>query len=110
MWISIINGKVYKGDNIFVSGSKVFVDWKKVDISEDEKNIVINVTADIESLQVDVCDSISIKGNCGSVSSKNWSVNINGDVAGDVTNKNWYITCVDVGWNVDNKNWDIRHR
>ena len=110
MWVSIINGKVYKGDNITVNWNEVFVDWKKVNISDETKKITIDVTWDIDSLKIDHCDFINIQGNCNTVSSMNWDIDISWSVSGGVTNMNWDITCGKIEWNVSNHNWDIKHR
>ena len=105
----VINGKKYSGNSVSVMDNKVFIDGKRVDQSDDEKVINIVVEGNINSLEVDSCEKLEVTGNCGNVASKNGNIRINGDVSGDVTNKNGDIDCFNVGGDVSTKNGDVHH-
>lgn len=61
-----------KGNNniIIKNNSEVWVDGKKVEGIENEKEINIFVTGDVEKFEVAYCKKLEIKGNCGNVSSQ----------------------------------------
>ncbi len=101
-----INGKTYNGNNLSVVNNKVYIDGKLVD-QEDAKVINIHVEGNIETLDVDHCDVLEIKGNCGNVTSKNGNIVVKGDVEGDVTNKNGNIICGNVAGDADTKNGNV---
>lgn len=109
MWPITVNGKTYRWNNISICNNKIIIDWKETEEWEDVKIFNINVTADLESLNVDACESINIKGNCKAVVSRNWNINIDWDVSLGVTNRNWDIKCWNVWWDVSNKNGNILH-
>ena len=105
-----INGKTYKGNNVSMINNKIFIDGKEVtDTDDDSKVINIKIEGNIETLNIDTCDKLDVIGECGIINSKNGNVVINGNVSGDVTNKNGNIVCGNVSGDVDNKNGNIKH-
>lgn len=103
-----INGKSYNGNSVTVINGKVMVDGKPADTSDD-KVINIWVNGNIETLDIDYCDSLDIKGDCGTVNTQNSNVKISGNVWGSVESKNGNITCGNVGGSVKTKNGNIKH-
>lgn len=79
-----VNGKTYTGRNVSMVGNKVFIDGKEADVDQESKVINIVVTGDIDSLKVEHCKTISIKGDVGSLSSVSGDVEC-GDVTGSVS-------------------------
>ena len=85
MGTAIINGKKinYTGTLTVING-KFFVDGKEVtdweSLDKDQKHIDIKVEGDIDRLQVDDCDSVTITGNCNKVKTVSGDVEIGGDV------------------------------
>lgn len=85
----IINGKTYTytgsltvfDGNFYVDGKKV-TDWES--LTKDQKHIDIKVEGDIDRLQVDTCDSVTITGSCNRVKTVSGDVEIGGDVDGDI--------------------------
>lgn len=79
----IINGKTFNyTGSLTMNNGKFFVDGKEVtdwgDLTKDQKHIDIKVEGDIDRLQVDNCNSVTITGNCNRVKT------VSGDVDGDV--------------------------
>lgn len=105
-----VNGKTYKGNSISVLNDRVFIDGKEVDDKGNSKTINIKVEGNIDTLEVDYCDELDIKGNCKNVTSKNGNIGIKGDVDGDITSKNGDIICRNVTGSVETKNGDIYHK
>lgn len=104
----IINGTVYSGNNLQISGNKIIIDGK--DVTPDSKEININVTADIQSIEVDCCNSFIMKGNAGRIKSTNGNIEIDGNVSGDVETTNGNIRCGSISGSVKTKNGNIRHQ
>lgn len=103
-----IGNVTYQGNNVSVINGRVIIDGK--DVTPDGKQITINVVGDIQSLNIDTCESISVKGNVGTLETKTGDVNIEGNVAGDVKSNVGDIDCYDVGGNVSTKTGDIKYR
>lgn len=66
-----------KGNNniVITNNSEVWVDGKKVKGIENEKEINVFVTGDVEKLEVAYCEKLEIKGNCENVSSQSGDIN-----------------------------------
>lgn len=106
-----INGKTISsnGGSITITGGKILIDGKEVDL-EDVKEINIEVTGNVQQLDVDNCNKINISGDCNSVKTHNGSVDIGGNVAQDVSTHNGNVDCGNVGGNVTTRNGNIKHR
>lgn len=63
----IVNNKSYIGKSITIKNGKVIVDG--VDVTPDGKEISIVVNAEIDTLDVDNCNTIVVNGNIGKVRS-----------------------------------------
>jgi hypothetical protein len=79
----VINGKTYVGDNISVHrDGTVKINGKAVDPTTD-KIINISIEGNVDTLDVEHANEITIKGDCGKVDSGSGNVsaeNIYGDV------------------------------
>lgn len=104
-----VNNKSYVGQQISISGNNVTIDGKRVILDENDKIINITVDASIESLNVDNCDTINVRGNVGTLETKNGNVSC-GDVSRNVESKNGNIRCGSVGGNVTTKNGNIQRQ
>lgn len=92
-----INGKNFVGGkSIVVTNGRVVIDGKDVTPSEN-KPITIEVTGNVEKLEVDVCSKVTVTGNAGSVKSSQGDIDVRGDVHGDVETKQG---SVDIGGSV----------
>ncbi|MBC7845590.1 MAG: hypothetical protein H7Y10_03765 [Flavobacterium sp.] len=107
----IVNGKTINtnGSNIVISGGKIILDGKEVAL-EDAKEINIEITGNVDVLNVDNCNQINITGDSNEVKTHNGSVDIGGNVKGSVSTHNGNIDCQDVGGNVSTRNGNIKHR
>lgn len=108
--IITINGNtiISGGNNIVVRGNKITIDGK--DVTPDAKTINIQITGNVDKVEVDCCDSLTISGDCNTVSSHNGGIDIGGSVKGSVTNHNGNIECQNVGGSVTTRNGNIKHR
>lgn len=120
-----INGKSIQGSNIVIINGKVIVDGKGV--QSDDKIINITIEGNVEKMDVDVCNTISVKGEVndvqtksgdievhgnvkGSVSSMSGDVEIGGDVGGNASSTSGDIICKNVSGNVSTMSGDITHK
>lgn len=94
------NGKVtsIKGGTISIINGKVFADGAEVkDLTPSRrKNINITIQGDVERLEVEYCNTISVTGNAKRVHTLNGDIEIKGDVDGDVHTNCGSITCGNV--------------
>lgn len=83
-----INSLNYSGNNITIINDRVIIDG--VDVTPNTKNITIEVTGNLDKLQVGACKSITINGDVNHLSSSSGEVscdNIRGNVetvSGDI--------------------------
>ena len=93
------NGKVttIKGGSIQIVNGKILTDGKAVEeINTDEKVININIEGNVERLEVDYCNELTVNGTAKRVHTQCGNVTIKGDVSGDVHANCGSITCVKV--------------
>ena len=103
-----INGKtIISNGSIVISNGKILVGG--VDCSTEEKVINIHVEGNIEKLEVDVCEKISVTGSCHTVLTHNGDVNCH-DVTHYVTTHNGNVDCQNVGGAVTTHNGNIKHK
>ncbi|WP_404667178.1 hypothetical protein [Roseateles asaccharophilus] len=102
----IINGKTISasGSSVTVVNGRVIVDGK--DVTPDTKEIRIEVQGDIESLQADVCNSVSVTGAVKELTTTSGNVNC-GDVEGDIRTTSGGVRCKDVRGSVETVSGDV---
>ena len=88
-----IDGKSYFSTNgsIRIVNDKVYIDGKEVDNESTQKEINITIEGNTKDIDIGVCNSINIKGN----------------VQGDLEVGTGDVECFDVGGDVDVMNGDI---
>jgi hypothetical protein len=82
-----VNGKTYKGNDVYVRNNEIYIDGKMVD-----KATTIQIT---------------INGNVGEIDNGTGDITINGNVTGNISNDVGDIKCGNVGGNVSNDVGDI---
>jgi hypothetical protein len=93
--IIIGNNNIVSGGNIIIRDGTVMVDGKRVELPEKEK--IINIQAEnLESIHVDSCNEVSVKGNAGDIHVSQGRVSIGGDVKGDVHVSQGNVDCGNV--------------
>ncbi|WP_050384567.1 hypothetical protein [Bradyrhizobium pachyrhizi] len=103
-----INGlSIVGGRTITVTSNHVFVDGK--DVTPDAKDIRIEVSGNVDRLEADACNLISVAGDVGSVSTLSGDVSVSGAVGGLVQTMSGDVDCGPVGGSVTTLSGDIRH-
>jgi len=104
-----INGKTYRGNNISINNNIVIIDGKRVD-EDDQK--MINITIyNIESIKVDVCNSLVVKGTVGgNVETMSGDIDITGEVKGNVTTSSGDVSCGNIHGDVTTSSGDIKFK
>lgn len=100
-----INGVTISGNSIQVKNGSIFVDGSVVDTG-DAKQIRIEVDGSIERLNADACDSITVSGSAGSVSTMSGDVKC-GNVDGSVKTMSGDVRCGSIGGSVSTMSGDI---
>ena len=111
MNIVTVNGKTYKVEGkVSIVNGTVFANGKKVqdyeEAEKDEKKINISIEGDVEKIDVDVCDSITVSGSVKNIKTMSGDVKVHGDVktmSGDVD-------CGNVAGDVSSMSGDIKKR
>lgn len=103
-----INNKVYKGQSITISGNKVIIDGN--DVTPESKDINIIVEGNIESIKADTCNTISVTGSIGSISTMSGYVEIGGNVSGSISTMSGDVDCNNVGGNISTMSGDIKYK
>lgn len=100
-----INGVTVSGNSIQVKNGSIFVDGNVVDAG-DAKQIRIEVTGNIESINADACDSITVSGHSGPISTLSGDVKC-GNVDGSVKTMSGDVRCGSIGGSVSTMSGDI---
>jgi hypothetical protein len=80
------------------------------DVTPDSKEINIVVNGDIEQLQVDCCNKISVTGNVKSINTKSGDVDVIGDVNGGIQTMSGDVDCGWVGGSISTMSGDVKHK
>lgn len=97
-----IGGSVIANKHIgtmVINGGRITVDGKplsELDSLQDEKVINITIQGDVERLEVDYCNKLTVTGNVKRVQSTQGDIEIHGNVEGDVHANMGTITCGNV--------------
>lgn len=107
-----INGRSYSGNNVSVVNGRVFVDGKDVTDQPGAESKVINIAINgkVDSLHVDACEKVAVIGTVGDLQTKSGDINIEGDVAGNVTTQSGDVDCYDIHGDVQTQSGDIKHK
>jgi hypothetical protein len=102
-----INGKSYSGNNIVVNNNQVIIDGKNVtDEHKDNKVINITVNGNLNVLDVDVAETVTVNGECGNVEVVNGNINC-GNVKGGVKTVNGDVEAGYVEGGISTVNGDV---
>ena len=105
----VIGNKTFTGNNITVSNNQIIIDGKDVtDSLPEQKTYNIEVTGDIQTLNVDACNNLTVKGTVGSIKTLSGDVDC-GDVTGSVTTMSGDVECKNISGSVSTMSGKIKH-
>jgi hypothetical protein len=106
----IVNGvTITGGRNITIRNGKVIVDGK--DVTPDAKEINVSVNGNVERLEVDACQKITVTGDAGSVKTQSGDVDVTGNIAGAVQTMSGDVDCGgSISGSVSTMSGDIKSR
>lgn len=90
--------------NITITNGRVVIDG--VDRTPDAKDIRIEVHGDVQSIDADVCTSISVTGSAGAITTQSGDIRC-GDVRGSVKTMSGDVVCSTVAGDVKTMSGDI---
>ena len=86
--------------NISIVNGKVLVNGKSInefeEVTKDEKIINITIEGNVERLEVETCEKIIVHGDAKRIKTNMGSIEISGNVEGDVHSNMGSITCGNV--------------
>lgn len=103
-----INNKVYNGNSISISGNKIIIDG--IDVTPESLQVQIIVESNIESIKADTCNTISVTGSVGSISTMSGDVEIDGNISGSISTMSGDVDCNNVGGNISTMSGDIKYK
>lgn len=107
---------VGKGESMTVMNGKTYVNGKEVNLDElankqEDSNVYhIHIEGDVDKLEVDHCETISVTGKVRKIHTSYGSIKIEGDVDGDVHTNMGDIECGNVDGDVHTNMGSIRYR
>ena len=99
-----INNNYHKGKNISIINGKVFIDGK--DVTPDAKEITISVEGNIDILEVDHANTISMKGDVNKARTGSGDINC-GNVTGGAQTGSGDIDCGVINGDVQTGSGDV---
>jgi hypothetical protein len=106
--ISINGVTITAGRSINIRNGKITVDGG--DVTPDAKQIKIEITGNVERLEADCCETITVNGDCGPVSTQSGDVKVGGAVSGPVQTMSGSVVCGSVGGSVSTMSGSVVHR
>lgn len=79
-------------------------------VTPDEKEINITVNGNIDALNVDVCNTVSVEGDVRKISTMSGSVDITGNVSGNVDSMSGNINCQNIGGDVSSMSGTVKYK
>ncbi len=106
----VINGvTIIGGRSIVVRNGRIMVDGK--DVTPDAKEINISVAGNVDRLEADACQKITVTGNVGNVATQSGDVDVGGNVNGSVQTMSGDVDCAgSIGGSASTMSGDIKHR
>lgn len=103
-----INNKVYKGQSVTILNNKIMIAGN--DVTPDSKDVNIVIEGNIESIKADTCNTISVTGSVGSISTMSGDVEIDGNISGSISTMSGDVDCNNVGGNISTMSGDIKYK
>lgn len=107
---------VGKGESMTMMNGKTYINGEEVNLDElanqqeDSKVYHIHIEGDIDKLEIDHCEKISVIGNVRKIHTSYGSIEIKGDVDGDVHTNMGDIECGNVDGDVHTNMGSIKYR
>lgn len=106
--INRVVNRVVSNGSVVVSNGEVWINGQQVQIAQNVRNITIEIAGNINDLQVDACNSVSVHGNVGTIRTGSGNVNVTGNVDRDVQTGSGEIEVGEnVGGNVTTGSGDV---
>lgn len=99
-----VNNNNHKGKSITIINGRIFIDGK--DITPDSKEITVSVEGNLDSLEVDYANSISIKGDVNKVRTGSGDISC-GNVTGGAQTGSGDIDCGVINGDVQTGSGDV---
>lgn len=98
----------FLGKSIKIDHNVLIIDGKRIDLDKEttDKEITIVFEGNVDKLEVDVCNTIEVKGSAGSISLTNGDIKC-GDVGGSVSTVNGDVRAHEIKGSVSTVNGDI---
>ena len=98
------------GRSVVIRDGKVIIDDKDV-TPADAKEISIMVNGNVDKVEADACQTISVTGEVGNVKTLSGDVTVTGDVKGSVQTMSGDVDCGgSVAGSVSTMSGDVKHR
>lgn len=106
---NIINGKVYPDGNVSITNNTVYINGKRMDGLDNEKIIIIEITGNVDTLNVDACSKIVVNGTVGNVKTLSGDVDCQ-DISGSVQTMSGDVDANNIGGSVSTMSGDVKYK
>jgi DUF4097 and DUF4098 domain-containing protein YvlB len=105
-----INGlTITGGRNVSIQNGRVIVDG--TDVTPESKQINISINGNVERLEADACQKITITGDVGAVKTMSGDVDVTGAISGSVKTMSGNVDCGgSIAGSVSTMSGDIKQR
>lgn len=91
--------------SVVIKNGRVWIDGQEVGAAE--KVINVNITGDVDKIDVDYCNQLTVTGNCNSLSTVSGDVKVEGDIAKNVETTSGDVRAREIGGNVKTISGDV---
>jgi DUF4097 and DUF4098 domain-containing protein YvlB len=106
--LQVITNSNNVNSSISIVNGKIFIDGK--DHTPDSKNITIQINGDVEYINVDVCDKVTVTGNVSAIKTTSGNIEVKGNVAHNIKTVSGDVKCGEVKGNIQTVSGDIKYK
>jgi hypothetical protein len=99
-----IGGKTYVGNNIQIRNNVVTIDGKTTECGHPYN---ISVSGDVNKIEVDSCNTLTVSGVAQTVSTMSGDITCNGDIGGKVKTMSGDVTARNIVGDVETMSGDV---
>lgn len=106
----VIGSNTFNGRSVQITNNRVIIDG--VDVTgqlPEQKEYKIEINGNIDKIHCDRCNTISVTGDVGGVSTQSGDIEC-GTVSGSISTMSGDVDCGHVGGSISTMSGDVKHR
>lgn len=106
--ITINGNTITSSGSISISNGKITVNG--VDVTPDAKVINISVVGNVEKLQADCCQTITVTGDVGNIVTQSGDVEVSWDIKWSIQTMSGDVDCWNVAGNISTMSGNVKNK